>query len=300
MSINKQNEATEAVPLLAQNDPLMLKNARLRRPLVVIALLVALTCIIVGLVIILLHYGSPVRGILLCILGAFVLLSLPAMMLIQANTRNNLHSKQRQREVAIQQPERFMLPTQPTPEQDMPQPTTTFTNVNTTTTILIMGGVYAVIWFIGNQLLTPSGSARDLLAKLSGSLFFGLVMGIATVLLNSQTNRQLIEVSKTGITTAAFGMKRNQIAWQDVLLFTASANSTTPTPDVRKHPVYELVSAQTIVRWQWQRPLIAQLLKTDPHMSRDEYNRWMEHLHGYIVARTNLPLLNLDAVTLEK
>ena len=35
----------------------------------------------------------------------------------------------------------------------------------------------------------------------------------------------------------------------------------------------------------------------EPEMSREEFDRWLEQLQTYIVARTRLPLMDIDSGT---
>ena len=295
MSINKDSGTTEEIPL-AQNDSLMLKKASPNRLLVGIGLLIGVAFIVVGII----TYGLPGVSFSLLLTGALLLLLTLLLLWVRTYSRTSLRKKQQQREIAIQQPEHFALPVQPSTTQELPQPDSVKIRMNLVATFLLNSLMLTIFWFIFSEIITPSWSLRGILVHIFTSVLYGLLTSILNTFFNSRISKQSIEISESGIITSSYGKKKTEVAWQDARLFTTSANPTYPSTNAKKHPVYELVSTQTIVRWVWVHPRIASLLKTEPRMSRDEYDRWMAHLQGYIVARTNLPLLNLDAVELEK
>jgi hypothetical protein len=84
----------------------------------------------------------------------------------------------------------------------------------------------------------------------------------------------------------------SQMGWQDVRLFSVYQGLQL-LKGVSRMQVYELASEQTVVRWSWSRSRF-QSFTTEPRMSQEAFDAWMEHLHGYVEAQTNLPLMELD------
>jgi hypothetical protein len=58
--------------------------------------------------------------------------------------------------------------------------------------------------------------------------------------------------------------------------------------------LYEVASEQSVVRWQWSHARFWRMA-LEPEMSREEFDRWLEQLQSYVMVRTGLPLLDLDA-----
>ncbi|GCE08253.1 hypothetical protein KDAU_55820 [Dictyobacter aurantiacus] len=85
--------------------------------------------------------------------------------------------------------------------------------------------------------------------------------------------------------------------WQEICFFATYKGPSTPLLlSTSKHDrYYELASPQRIIRWRYQSRRAPQMT-TQPELDQQAYDRWHQQLLGYIQARTNLPLVDLDSV----
>ncbi|GCE31581.1 hypothetical protein KDA_70650 [Dictyobacter alpinus] len=112
----------------------------------------------------------------------------------------------------------------------------------------------------------------------------------------NQPRYPYVEVSQDGI-AAAMDKIREPLPWQDICFFATYQGPYTPFMlTSSKHArYYELASPQRIIRWQYQ-PKRSPLIAIQPKLDQAAYDRWHQQLLGYIKERTNLPLVDLDAV----
>jgi hypothetical protein len=110
--------------------------------------------------------------------------------------------------------------------------------------------------------------------------------------------RQQLTVTETGLIKPGF-RKVQSISWKEARLF--AINGIYGAKKYQYPSVYELSSANEIIRWTWMRPNSARVLFfAKPTVPKEEYNRQMQALLSLIAGRTGLPLYDLRESKIRK
>lgn len=222
-------------------------------------------------------------------LGLFAVLMLLFMWLFWLSFRNQRRI-QAKRQQAVLHPERFQLAEQPTASMEQPQPARLQLITRKITLFLITFIEVFIFWFI-IQISTNSPSLKSLLITFISSCLFATLISFFFMIILRQSTRTRIEVNTEGISTRT-GAVESHIRWQDAHLFARYKPMGIRQKSARAW-VYELASEQTLVRWQWPRSQKWKIV--EPAMTQEEYNCWLDELQRYVMARTELPLLEFDA-----
>lgn len=103
--------------------------------------------------------------------------------------------------------------------------------------------------------------------------------------------RQQLTVTETGLIKPGF-RKVQSISWKEARLF--AINGIYGAKKYQHPSVYELSSANEVIRWTWMRPNSARVLFfAKPTVPKEEYDRQMQALLSLIAGRTRLPLYDL-------
>ncbi len=100
--------------------------------------------------------------------------------------------------------------------------------------------------------------------------------------------RKRIDITQDGITIRAYTRKQT-VRWEEAKLFSYPRLMIAET----KHRWLELASHEAIVRWSYVNGTQKWFITFSPTMSIDEYNRVIDALNAYVVARTGLTLYDL-------
>lgn len=297
--VNSTGIATDTdqhTPSLGQDDPLIsnvIKNRTNRGMLVfgligIIALALGLLELYTGTTNTFLPYPYLLRyGIFMVVIALLLQLVLP-------RSRRFWLTIQRRRQLAVQDPQQMLATNQPSPSQDPPQPAKIYVSAyasrqkqlrNTFIIFFIMLGFVAEIFFFS---LNPLYQ----LAILGGTLLLSILLTLLTVFNKSKTAMRRIDVSSNGLATHYITTDA-QINWEDVRLFATYKNIRLFNRNATTDHIYELVGEQAVVRWS-DIDSPDKVITTEPSMSREEYERWIAQLHGYITEKTHLPLHDLD------
>ena len=198
----------------------------------------------------------------------------------------------RLRPQALQEPERFIARVQPAPYMELPQPASVRIHTRRMVMVPLMFIENVVLWFLFSAFLFGLGGNRLFIAVVLAVLA-SLVMSAFLTSFTEKAQERRIEVTPAGI-TSQFGGISSQIRWQDARLFSSYRGVQLRKRNARAR-VYELASEQTAVRWQWPHARF-QVFTTEPEMSQQAFDAWMEHVNGYIEEQTRLPLMELDTV----
>ncbi len=103
--------------------------------------------------------------------------------------------------------------------------------------------------------------------------------------------RQLLTVTETGLIKPGF-RKVQSISWKEARLF--AINGIYGAKKYQHPSVYELSSANEVIRWTWMRPnSVRVLFFAKPTIAKEEYDQQMQSLLSLIAGRTGLPLYDL-------
>ncbi|GCE08398.1 hypothetical protein [Dictyobacter aurantiacus] len=188
------------------------------------------------------------------------------------------------------EPARYQLPQQPRAVSAPPQPGRLGLHVNGGFLFGVTSGMSFIVLLVLTEIILRQ-TGLYLLITVGIALFVALFSAVFTVALRGKRQQRRIEVSSNGITSRA-GVLESQMGWQEARRF-LRYRALRIFPGRAKTEIYELVGDNTVVRWNWQHNRL-RFVYTDPKMSPDEYDRWMEQLIGYVIERTGLPLLDLD------
>jgi hypothetical protein len=217
-------------------------------------------------------------------------------------TRRYWERKQQQRLLALSQPGQYLVEKQPVPYSTIPQ-LVKISLYMQRNKAFAFAFVYIFIMVVIVEFLIKVSLSYFSQLSIVISLLIALVIalvasgGIIWFSLNKNLSKKRtphIELSEASISTSS-GRVKMQVNWQDARFF-----STYHGPRVfflfgKGIQYYELASEHTLVRWQWQHALTTNYV-TNPAMDQETYDHWQEQFLGYVVARTGLPLHNLDAV----
>jgi hypothetical protein len=102
--------------------------------------------------------------------------------------------------------------------------------------------------------------------------------------------RQQLTVTETGLIKPGF-RKVQSISWREARLF--AINGIYGAKKYQYPAVYELSSANEVIRWEWIRSTRRIIFFARPAVPQEEYDRQMQALLSLIAARTGLPLYDL-------
>jgi hypothetical protein len=289
-----QAAATEAatlqnVPPIGQDDPIINKiTARNGMMSVLVFGVLGIGIMLLGVLD--RNNTSPLLfryGIFVLLLALLVLVSVP-------RTRRYWLTIQHRRQIAVQHPEDGLATPQPGPSQEQPQPAQLYISMSIRSqkqAFKVFGTVF-LIFLVLAEFIVFSLNPLYQLAMLIGSLLLGLLAALSGAFMRNKSNMQRIDVSTNGI-ASHYLTNDAQINWHDARLFATYKNIKLLNRGAPPNQIYELVGEQAVVRWSKQRMPI-KAITTEPAMSGEEYERWLEQLHGYITERTQLPLHDLD------
>jgi hypothetical protein len=151
---------------------------------------------------------------------------------------------------------------------------------------LFMVGLPA--WFNNNFLFFSPDRLHNFL------ILFTLVASVMIILLLalflSPLGTQKIIVTEQNLSIRTGGQK-STIQWDDIRLFALyNAFGAQKSGSVL---IYELSSTRDIVRWNWIQHRGRFNMRMVPIIPLDEYNRQMQALNAFIIARTGIPLSDL-------
>ncbi|GCE24142.1 hypothetical protein [Dictyobacter kobayashii] len=203
---------------------------------------------------------------------------------------------QQKRQLAFWQPENYLASDQPIPSLELPQPTriATTTKLNTLFLLILL---YSFILMVLICVSLPNLPLFNTLLISTGvALMVGILALITTYVQRRKPKWPYVEVRENDI-AAALDKIREPLPWQNIRFFaTYKGPSTLFTVGTNKYTrYYELATPQKIIRWRHQFKL-SSWLETRPALDQDAYDHWHQQLLGYIKERTNLPLVDLDAV----
>lgn len=120
-----------------------------------------------------------------------------------------------------------------------------------------------------------------------------LLMIILVILFLTTMRRQKVTVTEQGV-SVRYGGQKGMVRWEEARLF--AMYNTWGAQKSGASITHELSSATDIVRWAWvlQPDCLRMSMRMVPTVPLDEYNRQMQALHTFIVARTGLPLCDLQ------
>jgi hypothetical protein len=135
--------------------------------------------------------------------------------------------------------------------------------------VLIVADIYAPSQFI----IFTSPLAIGMIALIVGTVSAAIVPNTLTI-------------TETGIISTGW-MRRQSVSWQHATLFALPNDSIFGNSP----KCFALSSVKTIVSWRYVSPpgRHARI----PSIPREEYNRTIDLINGYVVARTGLPLYDL-------
>ncbi|MDQ2714731.1 MAG: hypothetical protein M3Z08_07485 [Chloroflexota bacterium] len=286
------------VPII-QNDPL-LRRLQVRGEVAVsfgVLVALAVIAIIVGLIGKLSHNTGSIFSLFsggssnfFLVVGAILLACMFLLLGIMQLTQHYWQRIGHLRSEALQQPERFRARVQPTPALELPQPASIRIRTRRSVMLPLLFIEYFVLFFLFFALLFGL-EGNHLIIALVVCVLASLVMSVYFRSSTQKAQERRIEVTPAGI-SSRFGGVDTQIHWQDVRLF-AVYRGMQLFKRASRTQVYELASTQTAVRLQWSHSRF-QTFATEPEMSQQTFDAWMEHLNGYFVAQTHLSLVELD------
>ena len=226
--------------------------------------------------------------------GSFFLLMALLVLMIVPRSRRYWLAIQHRRQSAVHHPEDGLAKPQPAPCQEQPQPAQLYISLSLRgpkQAFNVFGKVFLSVLVLAEYTVFSLHPLYQL-AILIGSLLLGLLAALSGAFMRNKSSMQRIDVSANGI-ASHYLMNDMQINWHDARLFATYKNIKFLNRGASPDQIYELVGEQAVVRWSKQRMPI-KAIATEPAMSVEEYERWLEQLHGYITERTQLPLHDLD------
>ena len=211
---------------------------------------------------------------------------------------------ERRRQAAARGDTSLLAAEQPVPDvHAFPLPLTIGQRPNWSTFLLLLGPVVALTVIAAIVLLlylplvlppVPGGSAsQSLLFIVIGIFVLWMLLscGLLFGLLSARVREQ-ITVTEHGLIKVGLLGKAQSVSWQEARLFAINGIF-----GAKKYPypaIYEVSSAQDIVRWAWiRRNNVRVLFFARPTVALEEYERQMQALLSFIAARTGLPLYDL-------
>lgn len=187
-------------------------------------------------------------------------------------------------------PGRYQLQQQPQAVDMLPQPGKLKLQVSRGFLFGLTFGIAFIMFFVLLEAMLRQTGFYLLLILLI-SLFISLFSSVLSVAVSGKRYQRRIEVGLNGI-TSSMSVMESQMGWQEARRF-LRYRGLHIFPRRSKVEIYELVGDNTVVRWHWMHNRL-RFMTTEPKMSPEEYDRWMEQMTGYIIERTGLPLLDLD------
>jgi MFS family permease len=291
-------------PKVVKVDPFL---SRLRK--VRLVLLVSIALMLVGLIasFIASRFGDSHLNLPpLFFLNAFLIVMSSILTIIINMKQIRFWKRLEQRRQAAAKADHSLLAAeQPVPDAiALPLPTTIGQRPKWVTFLLIPGimllimliAVIAFVVFLPH-LLPPLPHHRALphnflfiVVGISAILIFlycGLIFGILYAKV-----RQQLTVTEHGLIMVGLLPKVHSVSWQEARLFAINGMY-----GAKKYPypsIYELSSANDVIRWSWMRRNSARaLFFAQPTLPTEEYEKQMQALLSLIAARSGLPLYDL-------
>jgi hypothetical protein len=248
------------------------------------------------------QYLSLLNGGFGYVVLAFGVLFLLLALFLFITTRNSQRYWKRigqLRQAAFLEPERYTAHQQPVAHKELLQPASILIRLGRRSiiwSIIITFVVYFLINFSFHFFPDDYRSLVSLLISTAlSSLVYGIGMGVLSFYAQRNTGKQRIEITSDGITTRMNHID-SYIHWQDIRLFARYRslklfNNNTSKPYTY---TYELAGTDVVVRISVSPKSSLAGRKVEPVMTYEELEHWHEQLYGYIVQRTNLPLLDLE------
>lgn len=193
---------------------------------------------------------------------------------------------------SAQEPARYQVQQQPLAVSAPPQPAKLKLQVSRGFLFVLTFSIAFIMFFVLLEAMLRQTGFYLLLIVLI-SLFISLFSSVLSVAVRGKRYQRRIEVGLNGI-TSSMSVMESQMSWQEARHF-LRYRGLRIFPRRSKVEIYELVGDNTVVRWQWMHNRL-RFMNTEPKMSPEEYDRWMEQMTGYIIERTGLPLLDLDSL----
>ncbi len=313
----------QQVPNIVKIEP-KLKRLRLSRWLMLIGGSLWFLGIAVDMIVSLVDKNSHFPGSFLSFYGIFFCAYLVFTLFYAIRLVKFWERLERRRQMAAGGDQRLLAAEQPRPDanalplptvlgqpspvtSDFSQPTTVVTTVvqrpNWTIFLVIFGVVFlaiiifAVVFLLFFPTLFPPLPHHRALP--SAFVFIAVAVFVVLMLLYCGLlfgvmyfrARQHLIVTETGL--IMFGFRTvHSVSWQEAKLFAIDGIF-----GARRYPhpsIFELSSANAIVRWSWlRRSNLKVLFIAQPLLSEEDYNRQMQSLLSLIAARTGLPLYDL-------
>jgi hypothetical protein len=244
----------------------------------------------------------PVMIVALNFLLFVIMCSLPGSIIQMLMQERFWKRLERRRQAAVRGDESLLAAEQPIPDATALQLPLTIEQRPDWFKLLTMLGIplllaliLAVIlvafppdWITGPYARSITPDIMYIIATVIVGLTLVLCGVLAAILYNRV--RQQLTVTETGLIKPGF-RKVQSISWNEARLFAIDG-----IYGGKKYPyptVYELSSANEIIRWMWIRSTWRIIFFARPAVSQEEHNRQMQVLLSLIAARTGLPLYDL-------
>ena len=302
---NRQVAPVSDVPidtplLIAQDDPLVRRmqfNGETGKAIGVLAA-ITIICFLLGFFGKLSSNGKPaanflpvdMTNLLLTVSVIFLILVLFLVLVIQYS-RSYWKRIIRKRQDALQEPERFRALVSSEVLSEQPSPSTIRIRLRKTFLFPLLFIENFVIWFIFTTVIFH-WAQKNLFITGIGIGCVALLMSVFFLPILDRSSGWRIELRADGIATR-YGTVDTYVSWNDARLF-ARYGALQLAQRSSRTQLYEVASEQSVVRWQWSHARFWRMT-LEPEMSREEFERWLEQLQSYVMVRTGLPLLDLDA-----
>jgi hypothetical protein len=302
---NRQVAPVSGVPtplLIAQDDPLVQRmqfNGETGKAIGVLAA-IGIISLLLFLFNRLLSNGNQSGGFLpvdvanlLLTVGSLFLILFLLMVLIMQYNRSYWNLIIRKRQEAFQRPENFRILVPQEVQAEQPLPSTISVHPGKTFLFPLLFVENFVLWLLFTTVIFH-WAQKNLPITLLGTCCFALLMSFLFLPFVRNASSWHIELRSDGIATR-YGMVDTYVNWNDARLFARYKTLSLLQRSSGVH-MYELASEHSVVRWQWPYSRLWRMM-LEPEMSREEFDRWLEQLQTYIVARTRLPLMDTDQGT---
>jgi hypothetical protein len=285
---------------IAQDDPLVRRmqfNGETGKAVAVFAG-IGIIAFLIGLFAKLSNHGTQPTGFLsvenanvLLTIGIMFLILVLLLVVVMQYSRSYWNRIARKRQEALQQPERFRTLVPPETLAEQPSPSTMRIRLRKTFLFPLLFVENFVIWFIFTTVIFH-WPQKNLLVTVISIGCIALLMSVLFLPILGRSGGWRIELRADGIATR-YGTVDTYVSWKDARLF-ARYGALRLAQRSSRIQLYELASEHSVVRWQWSHSRLWTTM-LEPEMSREEFDRWLEQLQGYVMVRTSLPLMDLDA-----
>lgn len=288
-------------PKIVKVDPIL---SRLRKARIV--MLVSFALLLVGFIIMFIVSSFGDSRLFLSTFFAFLTVVSSTLSIIMYMKQIQFWKRLEQRRQAAAKADHSLLAAeQPVPDATALRLPTTIGKRPKWATLLILPGIVLLIMLIAviafvvflPHLVPPLPHHRALphisifivlgISVIFILLYCGLIFGILYAKV-----RQQLTVTEHGLIMVGLLPKVHSVSWQEARLFAIDG-----IYGLKKYPypsIYELSSANDVIRWGWMRRNSARaLFFAQPTLPAEEYEKQMQGLLSLIAARTGLPLYDL-------